>query len=229
MSHSVEDHFHFHVAEYDRMIRTLIPEYETMHAMIVRWCECVLPSKARIIDLGGGTGSLTAAMAERFTHAEIEVWDIDTKMFEVARHRLAKYRDRIRFVERSFEEPLPECDAVVACIALHHVKDLEKKTKIYSNIYHALRSPGIFANGDATMSLEQRTQEATYRLWTEFMMSNGMTEAEAQQHFADWKDEDRYFPLHGEFAMVNAAGFPQPECFWKYGPMAVYGGVKRTL
>ncbi len=228
MSHSVEDHFHFHVAEYDRMIRTLIPEYETMHAMIVRWCECVLPSKARIIDLGGGTGSLTAAMAERFTDAEIEVWDIDTKMVEVARHRLEKYSERVRFVERSFEEPLPECDAVVACIALHHIKDSNRKTAIYSNIVQALRSPGIFANGDATMSPELHTQEATYRLWTDFMMTKGMTEAEARQHFANWADEDRYFPLNEEFAMLKAAGFPQPECFWKYGPMAVYGGVKRT-
>lgn len=226
MPYSVENHFQFSVAEYDRVIRTLIPQYETMHAMIVRWCASVLPPPPRIIDLGGGTGSLTAAMAERFTDAEIELWDIDTKMFEVARHHMAKYRDRIRFVERSFEEPLPECDAVVACIALHHVKDLEKKIKIYSNIYHALRSPGIFANGDATMSPELHTQEATYRLWTEFMMSNGMTEAEARQHFADWADEDKYFSLDEEFDALKAAGFARPECFWKYGPMTVYGGVK---
>lgn len=226
MPHSVEEHFHIRVAEYDQLIRTLIPEYETMHAMIASWCTDIVPSKPYIIDLGGGTGGLTAMMAEKFPNAEIEVWDIDTKMLEVARHRLAKYGSRMRLVERSFEEPLPACDAVVACIALHQVKELDQKEKIYSNIYGALRSPGIFVNGDATMNSEKLTQQATYKLWKEFMMSAGMTEADAQRHFANWKDEDRYFSLEEEFSALNAAGFSQPGCFWKYGPMAVYGGVK---
>lgn len=237
MTYSAEKHFHFQVAEYDRIIRTLIPQYKAMHAMIVRWCSHVLPArrstsgvggpaKLTIVDLGGGTGSLTAAVAEQFPNADIEAWDIDANMMEVGRHRLAKYGGRVRMVERSFDEPLPECDAVVACIALHHIKDLDKKTRVYSNIFQALRSPGIFANGDATMSPDPHTQEATYRLWTEFMMSNGMTEEEARRHFANWRDEDRYFSLQEEFEALKAAGFARPECFWRYGPMTVYGGVK---
>jgi len=76
------------------------------------------------------------------------------------------------------------------------------------------------------MSSDPRTQEATYRLWMEFMMSNGITEEEARQHFVNWRDEDRYFSLEEEFEALKAAGFAQPECFWRYGPMAVYGGVK---
>jgi ubiquinone/menaquinone biosynthesis C-methylase UbiE len=237
MTYSAEQHFHFQVAEYDRIIRTLIPHYETMHAMIVRWCSHVLstqrgdtgadhPPRITVIDLGGGTGSLTAAVAEQFPNADIEAWDIDAKMMEVGRHRLAKYGSRVRMIERSFEEPLPACDAVVACIALHHIRDLDRKTRVYSNIFQALRSPGIFANGDATMSSDPRTQEATYRFWMEFMMSNGITEEEARQHFVNWRDEDRYFSLEEEFEALKAAGFAQPECFWRYGPMAVYGGVK---
>ena len=34
---------------------------------------------------------------------------------------------RVQYVERSFTDPLPACDAVAACIALHHVKDLAVK------------------------------------------------------------------------------------------------------
>lgn len=226
MPHSVEDHFHIKVTEYDALIRTLIPEYEAMHAMIARWCAAVLPAAPRIIDLGGGTGSLTEAMAAQFPDATIEVWDIDPAMFDVARHRLERYGKRIQFVERSFAEPLPACDAVVACIALHHVKDLAKKGDIYANIYSALRSPGIFANGDATMNPEPHTREATYQLWKEFMLANGISEPEAMQHFANWADEDRYCSLEEEFTALKGAGFAQPEWFWKFGPMTVYGGVK---
>ncbi len=226
MSHSVEEHLGFRVGEYDKVIRTLIPEYETMHAMIVRWCAVLLPSKPKIVDLGGGTGGLTAAIAERFQDAEFEVWDIDPMMMDVGRHRLAKYGKRIQFRERSFEEPLPDCDGVVACIALHHIKHIDRKTSVYANIYKALRSPGIFVNGDATMSLDENSERATYNLWADFMIENGLSRNEAQQHFANWSGEDRYFSIGEEFIALKAAGFAQPECFWKYGPMTVYGGIK---
>jgi tRNA (cmo5U34)-methyltransferase len=226
MPYSFEKHIHVEVSEYDTVIRKFIPEYGQMQAMIARWCAAILGPNPVIIDLGGGTGSLSAAIAERLPHARIQLWDIDLRMMEAGKARLSKYGDRIQFVQRPFEEPLPECDAVVACIALHHVKDLKKKTRIYANIYRALRSPGLLANGDATMSLNPSSAQETYRIWTEFMLGNGISEEEARQHFANWKEEDHYFSLAEEFDALKRAGFPHPECFWKYGPMSVYGGVK---
>ncbi|MCI0707547.1 MAG: class I SAM-dependent methyltransferase [Ignavibacteriae bacterium] len=224
--HSVEDHFHFKVSEYDTLIRNFIPYYETVHAMIARWCAAVVPPKPRIIELGGGTGALTATIAEHFPDAEVELWDIDEKMLELARHRLARYGSRVKCIERSFYEPLPECDAVVACIALHHIKEVDQKTRLYTNVYRSLRSPGVLANGDSTMTPESRTQKAIYQQWLEFMGSKGIPEQEARQHFANWADEDKYFSLDEEFVMLKKAGFQHPECFWRYAPMTVYGGVK---
>jgi len=80
-----------------------------------------LPSDGRVIDLGGGTGALARAVAEKFPAVRVEIWDTDPAMLEVARERCARFGGRVHFVERSFAEPLPACDAVVACIALHHV------------------------------------------------------------------------------------------------------------
>src|SRR4029434_8433750 len=78
----------------------------------------------RVLDLGGGTGALAAAIAERFPAAEGEIWDTDSEMLATARERCAAFGGRVLYVERSFMEPLPPCDAVAACIALHHVKDM---------------------------------------------------------------------------------------------------------
>jgi ubiquinone/menaquinone biosynthesis C-methylase UbiE len=80
-----------------------------------------------VLDLGGGTGALAEAVAETLPLAEVEIWDIDRAMLGVARERCARFGARIRYVERSFADPLTPCDAVVACIALHHVKDLAAK------------------------------------------------------------------------------------------------------
>ncbi|HWP82223.1 MAG TPA: class I SAM-dependent methyltransferase [Bacteroidota bacterium] len=226
MSYSFEKHIHVDITEYDKVIRQFIPEYEQMQRMIARWCKAIVGPSPLVIDLGGGTGSLSGVIAEHFPDARIQLWDIDPKMMEIGKVRLQKYGDRIQFIEKSFEEPLPQCDAIVACIALHHIRDITKKTAVYANIYRALRSPGILANGDATMSLNERSARETYRMWTEFMMRHGITESEAQQHFANWREEDHYFSLTEEFEALKNAGFPHPEVFWKYGPMTVYGGVK---
>ncbi len=211
--------------EYDRVIRTFIPNYDGMLQEILNWLRTVVPENGKVIDLGGGTGSLANALAESFPTMQIEIWDTDRAMLAVAEQRLKQFSKRVRLVEKSFDQPLPECDAVMATLALHHVKGLKKKTEIYRNIFKALRSPGIFLNGDCTMSQQKHIREAESLYWTQFMTSQGMTHDEVQRHFAEWAEEDKYFSIFEELGALREAGFSQPECFWKHGPMAVYGGV----
>jgi hypothetical protein len=54
----------------------------------------------------------------------------------------------------------------------------------------------------------------------------GIAPTEARALLAQWAGEDRYYPLAAELAMLGAAGFAQPECFWKDGPATVFGGFR---
>jgi tRNA (cmo5U34)-methyltransferase len=226
MAHSVSDHLHVMIADYDRFIRTVIPHYETMRAVQLELLARCLPSDGRVIDLGGGTGALARAVAEKFPRVRVEIWDTDPAMLEVARERCAAFVDRVQFVERSFAEPLPACDAVVACIALHHVKDMSVKGKIYANIFQALHPGGIFANADCVMSEMPVVRTASYESWTKFMTEQGLSPAEAQLQFAEWAKEDYYPPLATELRLLMEAGFAEPDCFWRTAPFTVFGGVR---
>ena len=226
MAHSVSDHLHVMIADYDRFIRTVIPHYETMRAVQLDLLARVLPCDGRVIDLGGGTGALARAVAEKFPAVYVEIWDTDPAMLEVARKRCAVFGDRVHFVERSFAEPLPACDAVVACIALHHVKDMAAKGRIYANIFEALRPGGIFTNADCVMSETPAVRAASYEGWTKFMEDQGLTPAQAQEQFAEWAKEDYYPPLATEMRLLAEAGFAKPDCFWRTAPFTVFGGVR---
>ncbi|MEJ1971213.1 MAG: class I SAM-dependent methyltransferase [Lacunisphaera sp.] len=145
MSHSVEGHLKLDVADYDRLIRQLVPGYAAMREAHMALLRKMLPTDhpSLVLDLGGGTGALAEAVAEALPRAEVEIWDIDHAMLGIARERCARFGERVRYVERSFAEPLTSCDAVVACIALHHVKDLGVKGAIYRNIHAALKPGGV--------------------------------------------------------------------------------------
>jgi hypothetical protein len=64
------------------------------------------------------------------------------------------------------------------------------------------------------------------RDWYAHMERSGISAAEADGHFAQWAEEDFYVSLPDELALIAAAGFPRPECFWRDGMLAVYGGFK---
>lgn len=214
------------VTEYDRVIRTLIPAYEAMQGAVLEWIGRVVPSGGLVLDLGGGTGRMAHAVAKAFPKLRVEMWDIDRAILDVARERMRDVADRVTVVERSFEGKLPPCDAVVASLSLHHVKEIQRKWEIYSNAYEALRRPGALLVADPSMPTAALARKATYDQWAEFQIAHGYTEAQARQHFVDWQNEDKYFPLHEELEALKAAGFPEPSVFWKQGPMTVYGGIK---
>src|SRR5437868_2853333 len=107
MSHSVSGHLQLRIADYDRAIRTLIPGYEPMRAVQLDLLSGVFKAgqSGLVLDLGGGTGALAAAIADANPLLEIEIWDTDREMLNVARERCAAYGKRVRLVERSFAEP----------------------------------------------------------------------------------------------------------------------------
>jgi tRNA (cmo5U34)-methyltransferase len=227
MAHSVEGHLKLHVAEYDELIRRLVPAYPAMRPVQLDLLALSLPAEGGLVlDLGGGTGALAAAIAERFPRATVEIWDTDPEMLAAARARCAGFGERVRYVERSFTDPLPSCDAVAACIALHHVKDLAVKAAIYRHIFAALRPGGIFVNADTAVPATTALRDHAFRGWAQSMQPHGITETQAFQHFASWAQEDYYPPLIVELRLLTEAGFAEPECFWREAAALVFGAVK---
>jgi len=227
MAHSVEGHLKLRVAEYDDLIRKLVPAYPAMRPVQLDLLALSVPPEGGLVlDLGGGTGALAAAIAERFPHTAVEIWDTDPAMLAAARERCAPFGERVRYVERSFADPLPACDAVAACLALHHVKDLAVKAGIYRHIFAALRPGGIFVNADTTVPASPPLRDHAFRAWARSMAPHGITEPEAFDHFASWAHEDYYPPLITELRLLAEAGFAEPECFWREAAAAVFGAVK---
>ena len=218
MNHSVHRHLGIEIRTYDENIRRFIPGYETMLAVAAR--EIVRAKPDLTLDLGGGTGALSEAILSADASGTVELIDIDGGMLAQARSRLARFDGRARFTESSFHAPLPPCDAAAASLALHHIPSIGEKRALYRRIYGALRDGGVFVNADATMPAAPPQRNATWRSWISHMVASGIAEPRAREYFAQWAEEDTYFPLDDELDAVRTAGF-DAECVWRRGPIAV--------
>lgn len=221
MAHSVKRHLDVDADAYDVAIRRFIPYYDDMLANGVELLAALAPPDVHVLDLGGGTGALSAALLGTLPEARVTILDVDGAMLDEARRRLDRFGDRVEFRAASFFDPLPAADAVMASLALHHVHDLGAKTGVYRAIHAALPAGGVFVNLDAATAEGPRLNALTFQRWAERMAEHGITEAEARDHFAAWADEDRYFPLDEELAALRRAGFAEVECFWRRGATAI--------
>jgi tRNA (cmo5U34)-methyltransferase len=224
--HSVKRHLDVDAGAYDVEIRRFIPYYDDMIATAVELLGALAPSEGHVLDLGGGTGALSAAVLEALPGVRVIVLDVDTQMLGEARRRLARFTDRVAFQERSFLDTLPGADAVIASLALHHVHDLQTKTALYRAIHDALSPGGPFLNLDAAVTEDPRLNALAFDRWAAGMGDHGITDAEARSHFAAWADEDRYFPLDAELGALRDAGFAEVECFWRRGSSTVTCGLR---
>lgn len=223
MSHSVRSHLRLEIDAYDEAIRKFIPGYEVALSRAAEEVADVSP--ARVVDLGAGTGALTEAILEHDRVGHAVAVDVDPEMLAQARVRLRRFGSRVSFVEASFDAPLPECDAVAASLALHHVPTMEGRAALHGRIFGALRPGGVFVNADVTVSKQPGTRERTYRIWAAHLVSSGISEERAWQHFDEWALEDTYFPLEEELAAMRQAGF-DAECIWRDAPNTLMLGRK---
>lgn len=228
--HRVLDHLGVQAREYDVEIRRYIPEYDQMIATAVGLV------RGDVIDLGTGTGALAAAILHAHPAARVKLVDIDPGMLETARKRVATYGDRAELVQASFAPGdkageafwagVQACDAVVASLALHHIPALDTKRELYRRVYASLRRGGRFVIADAVVHEHGNEREAMFSVWATWMARHGIAQHAANALFAKWAGEDHYVPLATELHLLADAGFARPDCFWKYGPVAVYGAFR---
>jgi tRNA (cmo5U34)-methyltransferase len=223
MSHSVRQHLRVDIDAYDEAIRRFIPGYEPMLAEAAAAVAAVGPNL--VLDLGAGTGALSAGILAHGEVRSVELLDVDPEMLEKARTRLAPFTYRARFRLASFDDPFPSCDGMAASLSLHHISTMEAKRALYGRAFAALSHGGVLVNADCTMPEEPEERKDMYGHWVNHMAAHGIEGAEAWGHFEDWSAEDTYMPLEDELAAFTWAGF-QAECIWREGPMSVIVGTK---
>jgi trans-aconitate methyltransferase len=211
---SVASHLGIKISQYDRRIRTFIPDYEEMLDVAAR---AVPANTGVILDLGVGTGALSARCLKRAVHARVVGLDADPAILAVAKRRLGA---RATLTATNFlTARLRRADVIVSSFALHHIRTRSAKLRMHRRIRKALRRGGCFLIVDSHPATSRAASADQMRQWDAHLRAT-YSKAEARKIFASWADEDVYVPLIAETAMLERAGFTV-DVLWRKGAFAV--------
>ncbi len=136
-------------AVYDLMA-SMNPAYQQLIAMaeeaVSQW---VLPSGARVIDVGAGTGNFSLAVARRLPQAQIMHVDNDTGMIAVARSKASDAGlTNLQFVEVAGEQLTFSPASIDAAITVHALYAIPRPLDLLRNLRTWLKpgAPALLCN-----------------------------------------------------------------------------------
>jgi tRNA (cmo5U34)-methyltransferase len=215
---SVATHLGIDLAEYDARIRTFIPDYAEMLEVAA---SAIDPDSRVIVDLGVGTGALSARCREKSAAAKLFGIDADAAILRTAVRRVPGMEP---ICDSFLRAQIPACDVVIASFSLHHVRTRSAKSKLYARLRKSLRRGGQVLNVDCQPARDRHIAQLQFAAWKAHLM-RFYPEREAASYLAAWAREDVYVPLEVEIALMQSAGFVV-EVLWRKGAFAVLRGKR---
>jgi len=215
-------HLGIRLRNYDRQIRTFIPGYDEMLRLAVHALDaCVTRRAPLVVDLGIGTGALSARSLVVRPRARIVGVDEDEEMLAAARARLGAAP---RFIRGNFERAgIPRCDAIVASLSLHHVPTRARRARLFRRVARALRPGGPIIVADCYLSSTLRMRAADTREWLGHL-ERSYSPSQSRAYLRAWAKEDFYVPLTEELRLMERAGL-RPDVVGRRGCFAVIAAV----
>jgi tRNA (cmo5U34)-methyltransferase len=212
-------------ADYDRTRRQFIPCFDDFYGTALALIPYQPDDAFRILDLGAGTGLLSALASAVFPKARFTLVDISDEMLSRARERFAERGEftyqRVDYIHQPIEG---QYDVVVSALSLHHTEHHDLPS-VFAKIYAALVSGGIFINADQTLGTTPENEQRNGQVWVEGMRERGCSEADIAVALERIK-VDKNATLEDQLAWLRAAGFGAVETWYKNYRFTVYSGRK---
>jgi SAM-dependent methyltransferase len=195
-----------------------------------------------VVELGVGSGWLSAAILEHFPAASVLGLDGSPTMLRESEARLQPYAGRItlrpfRLEDRSW---LAEIGHNVRCflssLVIHHL-DADGKQTLYRDLYEHLGAGGAMLIADLVAPSSERERLYMARAYTAEVQRQSLEftgSLQAYQQFLhdqwNWFEHpdpmDMPSTVHDHLRWLDEAGFATVNAFWQRAGHAIYGGYK---
>ncbi|MFE6611714.1 class I SAM-dependent methyltransferase [Amycolatopsis sp. NPDC057786] len=201
---------------------------ERMIDLVVSRCGDPAP---RVLDVGGGTGTLCARLLERVPGAEVTLVDLDPVMLTIAGAFLPS---SVGVVRADLRDPewvthLPDggFDAVLAVMALHYLPP-GRLTELYAELAGLVRAGGFVATVDDMPDVEVAAApgddgESPWSVWWAQAAADpvlGPAVVERARLFGDSPSAEWHPPAAWHLRAMGAGPVEEPVVVWRDGVQA---------
>jgi len=226
MAQAVRKAFAAGADTYDRARRKLVPCFDDLYRTALELLPFAPDARFEVLDLGAGTGLLSAMIAEAFPKARLTLFDLTPEMLTIARQRLKPMAKRVRFVTADFASAASakSYDAVVSALAIHHLPDSGKR-HLFTDIFRYLTPGGVFIDADQvageTAAIDRRSRE----MWIKRARELKAGERELTAALERMK-QDLPATVGQQLAWMRESGFVEVACAYRNLIFAVMSGTK---
>lgn len=207
-------------AGYDKQWEKTAPMRNGLHFLL----ESVfagLPTDARILCVGVGTGAEIAYLAQHFPHWHFTAVDPAGKMLDACRQRAEAegFLARCDFHE-GYVESLPTqapYHGATCFLVSQFILDQTARIAFFQAIADRLHPGGILASSDLAADVPSAEYEAMLRLWLTIMANAEVTPARVEQMRQAYAKDVAILPPQQVAALITAGGFQQAVQFYQTG------------
>ena len=210
---------------YDAQRRWIIPDFEGFYGAAVQGA-AVPEEKPTVLDIGAGTGLLSARLLEVYPGASITLMDVSGEMIRVAKKRFAGL-ERIRFITADYRaaDLGGPFDIICSALSIHHLETREKKG-LFQRIFEALGERGVFVNADEVAGETEQDHQQNLAAWDAFLLSGLLREKEARAVMERRETFDRMERLSVQLGWLQDIGFIDVKAIYRNGCFVVFSGRK---
>jgi tRNA (cmo5U34)-methyltransferase len=200
--------------EYDAQREHVIPELRQFYGAAA-WAAEAKEHRPEILDIGAGTGLLSALMIQKFPDADLTLLDISENMLEVARQRFSG-RENIRYVVTDYSraELGGPYDLICSALSIHHLAT-EDKHRLFMRIFSALKPGCMFVNADQADGETPYFRQKYLDYWNEFLRSGPLNDAEHAEILKRRNTLDRNEKLSVQLSWLKECGFLDVDVVYK--------------
>jgi tRNA (cmo5U34)-methyltransferase len=223
---AASDAFSAHAPQYTALRRRLVPGYDQFYGAVVDVLSLNQHPPRRVLDLGAGTGLLSAAVLAAFPDVSLELLDGSDAMLAEAAERLGGAVRAVHVADMAAALPEGPFDAIVSALAIHHLSD-EDKRRLFARIHTALVPGGVFVNAEQVAGPTEELTAIYTATWERECRALGATDEELDETHARMR-YDRCADVESQLAWLRQAGFSAADCVYKSWRQAVLAGFKES-
>jgi SAM-dependent methyltransferase len=237
---------------WDRQQTGYLPDREERFAAMLSVVAATAGPAPAVLDLAGGTGSISLRVLRRFRHATTTLLDVDPVLLTIARasldERSAVVTADLRTPAWTAALPRHDYDAVLTATALHWLKP-DRLAALYGEIRQVLRPGGVFVNVDhmaddglpmlteRMADRERAIRESRYatgavlswEAWWDLVAKDptlGPLLAQRREIFQPGDHADSDQPVSWHLDALRSAGYTEAGLVWRGAADAAIAGLR---